>query len=49
MDDPELEDEPERTIRVVLLGESITVHAMRQRLRELSHESSASIDVEWSR
>ena len=47
--EPQLEPEPERTVRVVLLGEPGTVGAMRDRLRSLQGERKAALDVEWSR
>ncbi len=47
--EPELEDAPERTVHVVLLGDPGTVGAMRSRLRELSGQGDAALDVAWSK
>lgn len=46
IEDPPLESRPERTIRVVFLGDSSTVGALRKSLKRLSSEA---FDVQWSR
>ena len=46
VEDPDLEDRPERTIRVVFLGASGTVGSLRKSLKRLSSEA---FDVQWSR
>ncbi len=46
---PELEPYPERTVRVVLLGEIGRVGELRQALKRMSADEKAPIDVEWSR
>ena len=46
---PELEPYPERTVRVVLLGEPGRVGELRQALKRMSTDDAAPIDVEWSR
>ena len=46
---PELEPYPERTVRVVLLGEAGRVGELRQALKRMSTDEQAPIDVEWSR
>ena len=46
---PELEPYPERTVRVVLLGEPGRVGELRQALKRMSADEQAPIDVEWSR
>jgi len=47
--DPDLEDTPERTVHVVLLGDAGDVGAMRQSLRDLSGQGDAPLDVAWSK
>lgn len=47
--EPDLEPEPERTVRVVLLGDPGTTAAMRTKLRALGRGESSPLDVEWSR
>jgi len=49
IEDPRLEDEPERTVRVVLLGNQAQLGAMRQALRDWRPASEGELDVEWSR
>jgi len=44
--EPDLEDRPERTIRVVFLGDSNTVGSLRKSLKRMSSEA---FDVQWSR
>ena len=46
---PEVEPVPERTVRVVLLGEIGRVGELRQALKRMSADEQAPIDVEWSR
>lgn len=46
---PEIEPYPERTVRVVLLGEISRVGELRQALKRMSADEQAPIDVEWSR
>lgn len=47
--EPELEDEPERTVRVVLLGNQERLGAMRQALRDWHAGGEGKLGVEWSR
>lgn len=47
--DPELEPYPERTVRVVLVGEPDRVRALREGLRTMSQADDAPIDVDWQR
>ncbi len=47
--DPELEPYPERTVRVVLVGEPDRVRGLREGLRTMSQADDAPIDVEWQR
>ena len=47
--DPELEPYPERTVRVVLVGEPDRVRALREGLRTMSQTDDAPIDVDWQR
>ena len=47
--DPELEPYPERTVRVVLVGEPDRVRALREGLRTMSQVEDAPIDVDWQR
>ncbi|MCP4872288.1 MAG: hypothetical protein GY898_26595 [Proteobacteria bacterium] len=47
--EPDLEDTPERTVHVVLLGDAGDVGAMRQSLRDLSGKGDAPLDVAWSK
>ena len=47
--EPDLEEAPERTVHVVLLGDAGVVGAMRSRLRDLSGQGDAALDVAWSR
>jgi hypothetical protein len=49
IEEPELEDEPERTVRVVLLGNQEQLGAMRQALRDWRPAGDGELDVEWSR
>jgi len=49
VDDPELEEEPERTVRVTLLGDQQRLATMRQALRDWRTGSDGQLDVEWSR
>jgi hypothetical protein len=46
VEEPDLEERPERTIRVVFLGDSTTVGSLRKSLKRLSSEA---FDVQWSR
>jgi len=46
LEDPDLEDRPERTIRVVFLGDSSAVGSLRKSLKRISSEA---FDVQWSR
>ncbi len=49
VEEPELEEEPERTVRVVLLGSQDRLTTMRQALRDWHSGDEAGLDVEWSR
>jgi hypothetical protein len=49
VDEPELEEEPERTVRVTLLGDQQRLAAMRQALRDWRTAGDGQLDVEWSR
>ena len=44
--DPELEERPERTVRVVFIGDANSVGSLRKSLKRLSSEA---FDVQWSR
>jgi hypothetical protein len=46
VEEPELEARPERTVRVVFLGDPSTVGSMRKSLKRLSSEA---FEVQWSR
>ena len=46
IEEPDLETRPERTVRVVFLGDSNTVGSLRKSLKRLSSEA---FDVQWSR
>ena len=46
VEEPDLESRPERTVRVVFLGEASTVGSLRKSLKRLSSET---FDVQWSR
>ncbi len=47
--EPDLEDTPERTVQVVLVGDAGDIGAMRQALRDLTGKGDAPLDVAWSR
>ncbi|MCO4770538.1 MAG: hypothetical protein KDA24_10955 [Deltaproteobacteria bacterium] len=47
--DPELEPYPERTVRVVMVGEADRVRALREGLRTMSQADDAPIDVDWQK
>ena len=49
VEEPELEEEPERTVRVILLGEQQGLGVMRQALRDWRTAGDGELDVEWSR
>jgi len=49
LDEPELEPPPERTVRIVLVGDTESLSPMRKALRESGRDASASLAVEWSR
>jgi len=49
VEEPELEEEPERTVRVILLGDQQGLAVMRQALRDWSPSGDGALDVEWSR
>ncbi len=49
VEDPELEEEPERTVRVIFLGDQKRLGVMRQALRDWRSPGEGELDVEWSR
>ncbi|MBJ96212.1 MAG: hypothetical protein CMP23_17260 [Rickettsiales bacterium] len=49
VEEPELEDEPERTVQLILLGDSEQLGLMRQALRDWRSEDEGQLEVEWSR